>query len=189
MKKFVQIKLIILFICLSVFHSSLYADAKFDPCNYEKETLSSLICYGPSILTDTTISGDMKVSGSLTAKNISVGAMDIVGNVVIKKSKVNGDAEVKGAFHAYDVDFMKDIQVTSSDIILSHSRIRGSVSIHAANANEKPILHAQCGTIVAGSVNFEDTAGIVEIAGSSAIQGKIINGSIEFVDLDCSSPE
>jgi hypothetical protein len=173
-----------LLILLGMLTTCVHASTEFENCHYGKEELPAMICYGPADLKGTVIKGGSKVVGSLTATDISVGEMTIAGDAEIKKATINGDIEVIGDLHASETNFKKNITVFSSTAFLNHSKVYGEIKIQSDKV--KPYLEIQCGTIVAGDVAFTSLPGIVQIAGDSVVQGKIINGAIEFIDRDCS---
>jgi hypothetical protein len=160
-----------------------YAYVGFGICNYGKQVVSSVVCYQPAVLKETTINGDIKVTGSLKADLITVHDVQIEGNVEIGNSQVNGDVNVVGSFFADHVAFNKSLAVTGTNIVLNHSKVNGLVIITSDNGT--PYLQVQCETVIKGSILFDKKAGVVQITGDSFIQGKVSNGSLEFVKHTC----
>ncbi len=155
----------------------------FGVCNYGKENVPSVVCVGPTVLKETTVSGDVKVAGSLKALNVSMGSMMITGSTDIQNVKVNGFADVTGNLTADGAEFKQGLSVSASKILLSHSKIDGELIVNSQTT--KPYLKMQCGSIVTGTVTFEGMEGVVQITDDSVVQGKIVNGSIEFIKHAC----
>ena len=61
--------------------SSVYAYTGFGICNFGKQTVSDIICYGPVILKDTAVTGAMKVAGFVKASGVTAGAMTVAVGV------------------------------------------------------------------------------------------------------------
>ena len=155
----------------------------FDVCNHGSETVDSVVCYEPTVLIDTTIKNAIKVAGSLTAKNITANDISVKGPVAIHSSKVNGATDVIGSFEANETTFNKGITIESDKISLVKSIVKGSVVI--SSATTKPILKISCNTTVTGSVLFDGKPGIIEVSEDSIVQGKVVNGSMDFVKVTC----
>lgn len=174
------------FIILGIFIlllSSAYAYTGFGVCNFGKETVDSVICYGPTVMKQTTVQGNIKVTGSLQAENIAVREVLIEGSAHLLESQVSGAVKVAGPLHADRVEFKKGIAIESNDIILNKTKVNGLVVITSSQKN--PYLQLQCGSVITGSVLFDGKAGVVQVTGDSIVQGKVINGSMEFVKRDC----
>lgn len=163
--------------------NSAYAYTGFGVCNYGKETVATVICYGPTVLKQTTVSGNIKVTGSLQAEDISVNDILVEGNVDIKNSAVNGALNVTGSLMSDHVEYKKGIAVNSDQITLNNSKVNGLVTV--TSTQKPPYLQVQCNSVVTGSVLFDGKAGVVQITGDSIVQGKVVNGSLEFVKRTC----
>lgn len=156
----------------------------FGVCNFGKETVSSVVCYGPAVLKETTIQGEMKIAGSLSADQVTVMGMTVTGAVAITNSTVKGPVDIIGALHSGRTNFYKDIKVKTSDMMLDHSVVRGSVII--SSSTNTPYLRLQCSSAITGTVTFDGKPGVIQITGDSAVQGKVTNGAMEFVKKKCS---
>ncbi|MBX3708291.1 MAG: hypothetical protein KIT56_04425 [Gammaproteobacteria bacterium] len=176
-------KIVIFLGVIAIFMNSAYAYTGFGVCNFGKETVSSVVCYGPTVMKQTTVNGDIKVTGSLQAENIFVRGMLIEGSTDLKVSQVSGAVKIVGSLYADRVEFKKGVAVESHNIILNNSKINGLMTITSEQKN--PYLQLQCGSIITGSVLFDGKAGVVQITGDSLLQGKVINGSMEFVKRKC----
>jgi hypothetical protein len=155
----------------------------FGICNFGKETVSSVICYGPAVLKDTIVSGDVKVTGPLKAFNVTIGSMDITGTADIQNSTVKGPTIVTGYLTATKVDFQKGLTVTGNEVLLSGSTVKGPITI--TSQPDKPYLKVQCGASITGDVTFVGTEGVIQITDDSGLAGKIKNGQMEFVKKSC----
>ena len=171
----------ILLIALSANVAQAYVG--FGVCNFGDQKVDSVVCYGPAVLKQTTIAGDLKVAGTLDAQHITVQGMSVEGAANISDSEVGGAVSITGNLTSNQVNFQKDVDVTADNISLSHTNIKGSLTIHS-NSNS-PYLVMQCGTVIRGTVVFADKAGVIQITGDSIVAGKIKNGSMEFIKADC----
>jgi hypothetical protein len=160
-----------------------YAYKVFGICNYGKGIVANVICYEPTVLVETTVKGDIKIAGSLTAKKIKANAVTVAGSVDLEDSQIGGLVDVTGTFISKGVDFKKGLNITSSSIELINTIVRGSIIITSENA--KPYLKLSCQTTVTGSVLFQGKAGVIEVSEDSIVQAKVINGSMEFVKVKC----
>lgn len=166
-----------------ILHNSALAYTGFGVCNYGKETIASVICYGPTVLKQTTVSGNIKVTGSLQAENISVQDIVVEGAVDIKNSQVTGSVNIVGSLMSDHVEYKKGVAVTSDKITLNHSTINGLMTV--TSQQNSPYLQVQCSSVITGSVFFDGKAGVVQVTGDSIVKGKVVNGSLEFVKRTC----
>ena len=160
-----------------------FAYQGYGVCNYGKENLQSVVCYGPTMLKESQVTGDIKVTGPLRAYHVVAGGVSVTGPVLIENSAIHGLVNVIGDFSAVKDDFASDLNITSQVVTLNQSTVHGSITIHASEG--EPRLKLQCSTAVAGSVTFSDKPGVVEVTEDSIVQGKVINGEIAFVKLTC----
>ncbi|VVC76786.1 hypothetical protein AQUSIP_21130 [Aquicella siphonis] len=163
--------------------SSAQAYTGFGVCNYGKETIPSVVCYGPTVLKQTTVTGDIKVTGALQAENISARALLIEGSVDLRDSQISGSVNITGSLNADHVEFQKGVAVESDSVILSHTKVNGLMTVTSTQKN--PYLQVQCSSVITGSVLFDGKAGVVQVTGDSLVQGKVVNGSLEFVKREC----
>lgn len=171
-------------VIISFFISPVHAYTGFGICNYGKETVPTVICYGPSVLIGTSITNEMKIAGQLKANKITVGSsVKVAGAVELNDSVIKGPVEITGALDAKNVDFQKSITIESDSITLNHTIVRGSMVI--TSKVNKPYLRLYCSTTVTGSVLFDGKEGVIEVSEESIVQGKIVNGSMEFVKKSC----
>ncbi len=169
--------------CLFGFTNA-YAYTGFDICNFGNEKVDTIICYGPAVLKDTTIAGDVKVAGPLKANNISAGAMHIAGSATVQQSKVLGPADISGPLYAEKVTFEKGLNVSANSVTLHGTRVKGSMVI--TSQATKPYLKMECGSIITGGVTFDGMEGVIQVTDDSMVQGKIVNGTLEFIRKKCS---
>lgn len=164
--------------------SAVNADTQVAVCEYGKGTVAEVICNGPAILKDTQVTGAMKVVGPLTARNISVGDISVSGSVDMQDSDVKGGAIIAGDFQASNVVFNRDMDITSNNTQLSHVKLVGSMTVHSSS-KDTPYVLLQCGTIIYGAITFIGTPGVVRVTDDSGVQGKITNGTQEFIHKKC----
>lgn len=157
--------------------------AGFGVCSYTNLTLPSIVCYGPAVIKDTTVSGDMKVAGAVKATNLKANTMTVTGSLDVENSKIKGLVSITGELLAKNSTFSKDITIEGDHIILDRVRLNGSMNV--TSVTNTPYLTFQCGTIVTGSVSFTGRAGVIEITSDSLVQYKIKNGSQIFVKKEC----
>lgn len=160
-----------------------YSYTGISVCNHGKETVSTVVCYGPTVLKETTVKGDIKITGSLQADNITADAVVVDGGMEITTADIRGSVNVTGDLNADHVKFHKGVAVTGEEIMLNHTTINGLMMISSTDKN--PLLQVQCGSVIKGSVLFEGKAGVIQVSDDSQIQGKVINGSQEFVKRVC----
>jgi hypothetical protein len=163
--------------------STVYAHTSFGICNYSKENVSYVICYGPAVLNSTTVSNDVKVAGTLDADKTSAGTVTIEGSAYLRDSTIRGPLNIEGKLTAYGVKFQDNIFVSSAKVLLSRSIVSGSIIITSKSANPNLIL--QCHTTIANSVVFNGSKGLVQISDDSVVQGKIVNATMEFINKKC----
>jgi hypothetical protein len=168
--------------CMASFNLA-HAYSGFGVCNHGKETLDSVLCNGPTVLKETMINGSMNITGTLHADGISVADMTILGAADISNSEVNGKVKVVGALNADHVKFKRGIAIESHNILLNHTVVNGTVIV--TSKENTPYVQVQCSSVVKGSVFFDGKAGVVQVTGDSLVQGKIVNGSTEFVKRSC----
>ena len=179
MSSFRQVGILIAALTLHAAH----AYVGFGVCNFGDQTVDSVVCYGPAVLKKTTITGDLKVAGALDAQHITVQGMDVAGAAKISDSDVAGPVSIAGNLTSTQVNFQKDLDVSGDNISLSHTNIKGSMTVHSKD--NSPYVVMQCGTVIRGTVVFADKAGVIQITGDSIVVGKIKNGSMEFIKASC----
>lgn len=162
-----------------------YAITGFDVCNFGKEQVASVLCNGPTIMKQTTVDGDVKVTGSLQADTITAKSILVQGSTQISNSQISGSVNVTGDFNADHVIFKQGIAIQSDNIIINNTKVNGLVTI--TSPDKTPNLQIQCGSQISGAVMFDGKPGVVQItANDSVIKGKIVNGSSVFVEKKCS---
>lgn len=171
------------FLIVMLFTNVGYAYTGFGICNYGKEVIPEVICYGPTVLKETTVNGNVKVTGPLKAYNVSMSSLDVTGTVEIENSNVVGEAHVTGLLSSTKTKFEKGLAVTGDHVELNHSTINGTLTI--SSSSEKPLLDMSCDSWVTGSVIFSGSKGVVKITDDSMVKGKLENAEFEFVKKIC----
>lgn len=169
--------------CLFFLSMSVYAKSGFGICDFGKVTLPSIVCNGPAFLKETIVKGDIRIAGNMEAHDIQAAAVSVTGSVDINQSKIGGQMEVAGDLEAYRTEFAKSIVVSGVKVVLNRSRVFGEVKINSSVS--KPTLKLICGSVIAGTVNFGNLEGVVQVTGDSMVQGKVINGTLEFIKETC----
>lgn len=162
---------------------SAYAAEDQIGCRFGHQTLSSMVCYGPTILKQTTVTGNAQIAGPMTATGVEMGSMTIIGASKLQDATVSGQAEIDGELQASETDFEKDLSVAASNIMLDNSSVDGSIKI--TSENDVPHVKVLCGSIVTGSITFNGVPGVVEMSEDSIIEGDVVNGKIEGANKKC----
>lgn len=152
-------------------------------CQLGKETTDKVICYGPTVLKDTTVTGEVKIAGPLKASGVTMDNMTVVGSAELDNCVVKGIVSMAGSFQATNVRFEKGVEVKAAYLRLNHSRIKGNLVMQSDN--KKPMLSLECGTMIDGDLIFIGKAGTVQITDDSLIKGTLKNGDMEFIKSHC----
>lgn len=169
-----------------VFSSVAFAYDPYGVCHLSKETVDKVICDGPAVLTDSTVTGDVKVTGSLTATNLAASASMTAGAATLKNVTVKGLVSINGDLYADHSTFNQNVQATANTTTLNECSVKGSVIINVDNEHA-PTVHIECGSLVNGDVEFKGKKpGLVQVTDDSFLKGKVINGTMEFVRQTCS---
>lgn len=177
------VRIVIFHLALFGMANLAYAYTGFGICNYGKETLPEVVCYGPAVLKETTVTGDLKVAGPLKAYHVVAGELEVTGTTEMEDSKINGEATVVGAFNVTKTNFDHGLTITGQEILFDHSTVTGDLRV--ISDNEKPIVELNCNSWVTGSIIFEGVPGTVKITNDSIVKGKLQNGEFEFVNQSC----
>lgn len=160
-----------------------YAESGFGICDFGATNLPSIVCNGPAFLKGTTVGGDIKITGRMQAYNVKATLIAVTGTVDIHDSLVNGEMVVTGNLDAFNTEFKKSISLNGNKLMLNKSIVRGEIKMNSQTT--KPVLTMVCGAAVAGSVNFIGKEGLVQVTGDSMVKGKVLNGTLEFLDEPC----
>lgn len=160
-----------------------YAVTGYSVCTYNKQAVDSVVCYGPTVMNDTTVRGDIKVTGSLKAKNISAQNVIVEGSAEISDAKIMGSVNIVGSLTAMNVEFLKGVAVESDAVLLNHTVVNGLVTI--TSSQKSPVLQVQCSSALNSAVLFSGKAGVVQITGDAYLKGKVANGAVQFVKVNC----
>jgi hypothetical protein len=161
------------------------ADKDTGVCVFGNETVDSVVCYGPTVMKQTIVKGDVKVVGTLRAENISARNIQVQGNAELRNSLISQSAKVVGSLSANNVEFKQGVAVESDSVSLNQTKVNGMVTI-TSPANT-PYFQVQCNSVVTGAVLFDGKAGVIQITGDSLVQGRVSNGAMERVKRDCAS--
>jgi hypothetical protein len=153
-------------------------------CVYGNETVDSVVCYGPTVMKQTIVKGDVKVVGTLRAENISAQHLQVQGNAELRNSVIVQSTKVVGSLLAQNVEFKQGIAVESDRIVLHQSKVNGMVTV--TSPVKTPYLQVGCGSVITGAIFFDGKAGVVQMTGDSLVkQDKVSNGAMQHVEDDC----
>jgi hypothetical protein len=152
------------------------AFANFGPCNYGKETVSSIRCFGPLDLNGTTVTGNVFVTGPIKATSSSIGSLRVMGPAKLNQTTISGDTKIYGPLEITDSTLKGSVFAASNEVVLTSSTVSGAVTIKSTNAT--PYLKLLSGSAVKNSVIFQGMGGIINEQGGSSVSGQVTNGSI-----------
>jgi hypothetical protein len=149
-------------------------------CNFGKEKIASITCFGAAKLSQTIVTGDIAVTGPLLADNSQLQAMDVKGVAKLTHSSVKTNTQVTGFLTADHGTFEGDVHITSDHTILNASTVKGSITISSPHIH--PTLELHCGSTISGSVTFKGLSGVIQKSRDSVVNGKITNGVVATVE-------
>lgn len=155
----------------------------FGICNYGKQNLPAVICFGPAILNNTSVRGNIKVVGPLTARGVQAKSLQVTGSAEVHDTQIAAAVEITGYLQSYGSHFYTTLTVEGDQLFLDHTIIGGDVTM-TSNVN-KPIITLQCNSSITGNVTFGGVAGVLQVSDDSAMQGKVNNGTLEFIRPKC----
>src|SRR5947207_3072117 len=129
-----------------------YAQDAFSSCSHGKENLASVICYGPAVLKETTVRGNIKVVGPLTARKVIAHSLQVTGTADLQDMQVAEAVEITGYLQAYDSHFYKGLTIQADNALLNHTIVGGDVEMNSSAT--KPYFRVQCGSSVNGNITF-----------------------------------
>jgi hypothetical protein len=165
--------------------------SSYGNCNYNKQTVADITCYGTATIIDSTVTGTINVFGPLTMTNVtandvivkgpltmtyaSVNDIEVKGPLNVNSSTVKGLASVDGPVEATRSTFEKDVFSASNFVMLSSSQVVGKVT--EKSSDEKAILKMTDKSIISGNVEFSGQTGQVILDSQSKVMGTVINGT------------
>lgn len=152
-------------------------------CNYSKQRVNAVVCFGPAILKDTAVNGNIKVVGPLTAINVQAKSLSVTGSADVQNTDVAGTVDITGYLEATNSHFFSSMHIQADKLLLNHTVIGGDIQMDSAVS--KPIITMKCGTAASGTVTFGGMAGTVQVSDDSSFPGKIKNGVMEFIRSKC----
>lgn len=152
-------------------------------CNYGKESLAAVICFGPAILSNTAVRGNIKVVGPLTARGVQAKSLQVTGSAEVHNTQIVSMVEITGYLQSYGSHFYSSMTVEGDQMLLDHTIVGGDITM-TSNVN-KPIITLQCSSSISGNVTFGGVAGVLQVSDDSAMQGKVNNGVLEFIRPKC----
>lgn len=175
-EKLMRKEILCVAICSSLIFS-VYANTHSGKCEFGKETVNDIFCYGPAILTDTTVKGHVAIAGPIEANNTIMASMQAIGVANLSNASVKSNVTVAGPLNSKHGTFEGDLMITSDKSVLNDSTVQGSITVKSEE--NAPVLELICGTKISGGVIFDGKPGIIKKSSDSVISGKVKNGKIE----------
>jgi|SRR5579859_7253753 len=122
-----------------------------------------------------TFENPLTVSGALHAKKVTFADLTVSGAGHLRQCTVKGQSSIQGSLYALKTDFENRIVISGTatfDECTTHN-----IFVTKSYAHQ-PEIHLTHGTIVNGSVSFEDSEGIVYTQGHSQVKGEVKGGKI-----------
>lgn len=160
-----------------------FAFSGFGICNFTKQKVPAVICYGPTLLEEATVVGDTKVAGPLKAHNVTTNNIIVTGSVYFENATVLGTTEVTGHFKAKNANFEHNLTLITDNVTLYSTNVNGNLIVTAEGTAPSVIL--ECGTVITGDVRFPGAAGVVRLTEDSVVRGAIMNGKSLRIKVNC----
>ena len=180
--------------------------SSYGSCNYSKQTVADITCYGPATIDGTTVTGTIKVFGSLKMNNTTANDVTVNGPLTMNHANVN-NITIKGPLtmtyaSANDIDVKGPLNINSStvkgvtsvdgpveaarstfekDVFSASNSVTLSSSqvignVTEKSSNEQAILKMTDKSTISGNVEFSGQAGQVILDSQSKVVGTVING-------------
>lgn len=178
---------IFIIIAAIVFCSSAFAD---DPCQsasgpYGPMTCgvgitSSISANGPVTLKDTIVKQAAQVNGTMDAEKGIFNQLTVNGDVKLKDSRVQGLTDINGQLQAINTTFQDTIQLSANSASLADSQTADITIDDSGDGIVSPqVLTITGKSVVDGDITFTAKDGIVKLAATAKITGKVIGGKLE----------
>lgn len=139
---------------------------------------------GPLGGTQITVNGKGLIDGDCHVDGFNVKkSLNITGAAIGTKWNVGENTEIIGYLKA-DQSHFKNIELYTHDSALTKSTADNIVFRHCMPSNISRTLRLSQGTVVNGTVTFEDGEGIIYIDSSSKIKGAIRGGNVVMIKDD-----
>lgn len=89
---------------------------------------------------------------------------------------------MSGIIHADHGNFEGDLKITSNDVVMSASVVKGNMTI--LSDKKTPIVVLSHGTQIFGDIIFQGVPGILKKSADSRVKGKVINGAIKEIKIN-----
>ena len=160
------------FICSATAH----ALTQRGVCRLQDTTIDTLTCYGPVIIKNATVTGLLKVAGSVTAINANIGSLDVKGSATLLKTKINGNVDIIGYLHLEDGLIQGSIKATSHKLDLTNSTVVGGIRIKSDRPGA--IVTLQKKSEVKEFIEFTDKPGAVHLSPEAKLEREVVNGEL-----------
>ncbi len=118
--------------------------------------------------------GGGKVNGSLSLTKVKVlNDLIVRGGLAAKNSIFSKKVTIEGGLESVKSTFLDDLSIKSNKVELNDTIVNNLMIQKATTL----YLNGNC--VIKGSIEFQDSKGVVYIGNGSKINGKIINGASE----------
>lgn len=153
-------------------------DSSIGLIQHGNEKLESLSANGRITLNGTQVIGPLDVSGSLSAHDAHIGAVNVNGHAWFYNSTVDGKCEVGGLISAEKSTFKDTILVTSRKINFDDCNVN-SILVRKIWWPFSSQVVELTNSVCKGDITFESGKGRVILLDGSQVQGKVIGGEIK----------
>jgi hypothetical protein len=181
--------------------------SSYGSCNYSKQTVADITCYGPATIDGTTVTGTINVFGPLTMKNVTANDVIVKGPLTMNQATVNNvtvqgtltminasanDVTVQGPLNSTSstvkgqVSAEGPVEATYSTFEQSIFSASNSVTLSSSqvignvtekSSNGQAVLKMIGKSVVSGNVEFSGQAGQVILDNQSKVVGSVVNGT------------
>jgi hypothetical protein len=146
--------------------------------NYGAVTIPKIIAFGKVGMEGTTVLGETKINGFLTANHCHLKTLEILGRAELLNCQVLGKTTLSGSIVGNTCTFSEEVEITSENSEFKKSSIK-SIKVLPSTGKTASKVFLKEGTTLLGDIEFVGTEGIVSIDASSSIGGRIIGGHKE----------
>lgn len=142
----------------------------------------AIVCGGHSVWTNSQAFGDFIVpeTGRFDASDSRFLGLQVEGKVELVRSVVQGECTITGMVKAEQTQFEKKIDISSGRLILDHCTLP---SLYVKDGHDTLItVELKSGTVINGSIYFENGTGCVFADPSVVIHGEVVGGALNTCD-------
>jgi hypothetical protein len=177
---------IIVFLASLLISYSVFAE---NPCQVSSGPYGPMVCSsgiaktltanGAVTLNGTTVQGDAKINGDLSASNaIFTQAATVVGDVTLKGVVAQGETSITGSLDSDGSVFDDKLTVAANTVTL-HNTTAADIVINSGDGIVSPQTLVLSGkTEITGNITFVAKDGIVKIDNQVKLLGKVIGAQV-----------